>query len=216
MLQRDDFKGMRHNPFAVPPGKKMVEYYSALGRSRAFTEIPSLNGSGKPGPASHILVAQDLEDMVRFVVLMVEPRGNPLSRERNFDIRAEEAWRLVGTRQNSELRKLQKMGHWWFHNTLFEYFKFTWDTVYQEWFSQKMAYQEMSRVLAMPMLQTEADKDDVKTRLDISNALEKFRTRISALESTLFGDSETLEIVTVNSYFPDRLAEKYAMTYPDS
>jgi hypothetical protein len=213
MFSKEDFKDMRHNPFAVPSGRRMSEHYPAIGRLKAFTDVPDLTTKGNTAPRDKVLSATDLNNMVKFVVLMVEPRGNPLAKERNFDVRADEAWGLIGVGRDGGLRKFESQGHWWFHNTLFEYFKLTWDTTYQEWFSQKMAYQEMTRVLAMPMMQTEADKDDVKTRLDISNALGKFRDRIAALESTIFKDQQTTEIVTIQAW-SDRIAEKYALEYP--
>lgn len=205
---------MRHNPFAVPQGKRMADHYSQIGRIPAFTDIPNLNVKEGGNTAARIVLnASDLNSMVKFVVLMVEPRGNPLAKERNFEVRGDTAWGLLGIGQNNQLREFERKGHWWFHNTLFEYFKLTHDTLYMEWFSQKMAYLNMTRALAMPITQTSVDKDDVKTRLDISAALEKFRQRISALEATLFKDKETHEIIHVQA-FTERLAEKYALEYP--
>lgn len=212
MFTKDDFKNMRHNPLAVPQGRKMTDHYPALGRFKAFTDIPSLTGDSNNTARPHVLSASDLDTMVKFVTLMVEPRGNPIAREKNFEVRASESWRVLGISQTSVLRKFEQQGHWWFYATMFEYFKMTWDTTYQEWFSQKLAFHEMSRTLAKPMMMADMDDKEVRAKLAIAGALKGLRKNISELEATLFKDSETIEIISVQA-FSDRLAEKYAIEY---
>lgn len=214
MYSRKDFEGLKHNPLALQKGQRMVDVYPVLARSHVFTEVPDLREKDK---ADNLVISEDELDLcVRFTVLLVEQRGNPMRFDTDFGAKADAAWTLLGVRDTRDIRKLQKSGHRWFHSMIFEYFKMSNDTLYQEWFALRMSFIELARLIAMPVSESSAVAEMIRAKKDAAATLKNLRQSISALESELFSSKDLTEIVLLESYFPDRLAEKYAQVYDES
>ena len=86
-MKKEDFKDMPINPFAAGP---LLKEYDLLQRVSAFSEAP--DGVEDEKGKTIYLDPRDIDKMLRFCVLMADPRGNPLATEQDFTFRAAAAW----------------------------------------------------------------------------------------------------------------------------
>lgn len=209
-MNKDLFKDMPNNPF-VDERRPLVDVYPHLRRCEAFNECPDLAGSGREYQVMH-LSEPELDMCVRFIVLYVEPSNNPLAKERDLAYRASVAWDLVGAKKSSPLRQLQADNHWWFNLITFEYFKYTYDLDYQQWFSLKSQFHAITKMLTS-RLDEDIDEKQMGVRQKAAAVLKSLKEEISTLESFLFKDNFLKSQVSIESFFPDRMAERFALDY---
>ena len=207
-MKKEDFKDMPINPFAAGP---LLKEYDLLQRVSAFSEAP--DGVEDEKGKTIYLDPRDIDKMLRFCVLMADPRGNPLATEQDFTFRAAAAWSLLGVKNGHVVVRLQQKRHWWYQRMLVEYLKLCFNDKYALWFAAKTSYYETLKFLTEPVDLLVTDYQTIKMRNSAMMDLDKTRTQIAALEASLFKYQEVMEDAVVESFFPDRLAEKFAIDY---
>lgn len=197
---------MKHNPFACKPGEKIWQRYPDLRQQVALCQVPDItNGDG-------IDVLQpeeeDLDMLVRYVILMVDRHNNPLSDIKDFDYRSKLVCDLIGLKKTSKSVWLFiEQDHYFFRDVMFEYFRLLNDKTYELWYSLSMAYS-----INMATLRGKVDANaDVGDKQKIKNSAMADLKQIQDIEIRLFNDERTREIVTKEAIATDRDAEKRAL-----
>lgn len=209
MYNKEDFSKVRNNPFALKTGQKMWEKYPELRSYKWLSTIPrdSFSDNSKAIPDLN-----DLDGLMRFIVLFVERYNNPISSIKNFDKRAELCWELLETKPFAGCKVFVEEDHFWFHEVLFEYFCYCNDDQYELWFSLKMQYRNNMRLLRTP-LGPDSNDSTVTSRNRISKESENTWKQIQDIEFRLFGDKRLLSIINERAMQTNRYAEKFAQEY---
>lgn len=214
VYSKENFSEMPYNPFVTA---NMVDSYAYLRRVKSFTEVPVINTENSV--KSVHLTSYDVDKMLRFCVLMIDPRGNPLAEEKDFQYRSDTVWELLGVpNRNSTTKILQKQNHWWYRHMLCEYLKLVYNDQYVSWFSLKMNFNATTQYLiggngADVLDYSVLDEKDMKARKAAAETQAALRQEIARLEATLFKAPEIKEAVVMETFFPDRLAEQFAIEY---
>lgn len=209
MFDKKDFEGMPYNPLVAE--RDMLDVYPRLRRIEAFSESVELH-SGSTSMPTVAVTPKDLDLAVRFVVLYVEPRNNPIAKERDLPSRADIAWDMLGVKRSERLRDFQSKGHWWFNMLVFEYFKLTYDARYQRWFALKSAFHTYTRLLSSNTDSALAESD-VSTRAKVRKDLKEVADEVEELEAIIFKDDFLKSEISVDSFFPNRLPEVFALDW---
>ena len=198
---------MPYNPLNFE--ERVLDSYPRLRRIEAYSEIPDLRSADST--VATVVTEKDLDICVRFCILYVEPRGNPLAKESDLNQRAKMAWDTLKVSKASMLRKFQEDQHWWFTLMIFEYFRLTHNTTYTHWFSLKSAFHSNSRILIGG-----DDGDFSKMAEDRTKAgkfMDSYVNKIRDLELILFKDDTFAELVTIESFFSNRIPELNALQW---
>lgn len=207
-MTKDDFKKMPFDPFAA---STMVQMYPVLQRVPLFNSEPDLNAGSEY--SERFLSMKDVDKMIRFCIIFVDPRNNPLSEESDLEYRAKKAWELLNVAPSNDLVTLQKSKHWWFRKMIGEVLKLCFSSKYALWFAAKVSFYESLKFLMEPVEAHSIDEKTAKIRMSVMEDMKKMESYISTLEASMFKSAEIVEIAVVEAFFPDRLAEKYALDY---
>lgn len=206
MYKPDQFVGMKHNPFACKPGERIWNKYPDLRQQVALCKVPDItNGEGL-----NILQPEedDLDMLVRYVILMVDRHANPLSDIKDFDYRSKVVCDLIGLKRGEKtVWSFIESDHYFFRDVMFEYFRLINDKTYELWYSLSMAYS-----INMATLRAKVDANaDVADKQKIKNSAMADLKQIQEIEMRLFNDDRIREIVTKESVATDRDAERRAL-----
>lgn len=159
----------------------------------------------------------DWNDVLRFVILFVDNRNNPLADIMDFDERAKAAIDSLmpqpGTRKF--LEDLWMTDHWSLRRAIFEYFRLIGADDYTTWFALKMQALQVTKLLMSEMPTGEKAHSIVRARDAASDNLPKLMRQISELEMKLFR-SEDLRSLVYDSAVSDGLgspAERKSKEY---
>lgn len=210
---------MKYNPFVVPKGTMIWEFYGDLARRTTLSEIEDEMFVGQDGKAkvqgAIIPSLEDLDLMVRFTLLFVVNKNNPISEYRNFDDREAVTWEALGVKTDknaSPVVKFVRQRHVWFRQVMLEIFKIINEDFYEEWFSLKMEFHTRASFLRQ-QISFEDQSSDITVRDKIAAGMTELRKRIKNLEYTLFNNEESVEIITKEATANKLYAELYAMDY---
>lgn len=209
MYSKEQFSGMKHNPFACKPGEMIWQRYPDLCQQVALCQVPDItNGEGL-----NVLQPEDedLDMLVRYVILMVERYHNPLTNITDFDYKSNVVCDLIGLKKNERtVWHFIQSSHWWFRDVMFEYFRLLNDDEYMLWVSMKVSFANNCKLLR----ETYGPSTDEKYFI----ALQKIKTsspddlkKIRDIETRLFNDERIREIVTKEAVATDRDAERRAL-----
>lgn len=204
------FEKMPNNPLA-DMRTPILAQYPVLRRCEAFTERPDLASKQRTEQVHH-LSEDELDTCVRFVILYVEPDGNPIAKEKDLSYRAKMAWDMLGVKASSPLRARQSDGHWWFNLLVFEYFKYTYDMDYQEWFSLKSQFHSLTKLITSN-LDESLDEKAITVRQKAAGQINQLKTQIASLEAIIFKNGSLKSEVSIETFFPNRMAEAFALDY---
>ena len=198
---------MPYNPMVFDG--RVLDLYPRLRRIEAYSEIPDLRSA--ESMSGIVLTEKDLDTCIRFCILYVEPRGNPLAMESDLLERAKMAWESLKVPKSSPLRKFQEDQHWWFSLMIFEYFKLTHNTIYTHWFALKSAMHSNARILV-----GSGDGDFAALAENSTKAgkfMDTYVNKIRDLELILFKDDTFADIVTIETFFTNRIPEQNALQW---
>ncbi len=200
---------MKHNPFACKPGEKIWQRYPDLRQQVALCQVPDItNGDG-------VSVLQpeeeDLDMLVRYVILMVDRYGNPLANVNDFEYRSKLVCDLIGLKKTSKsVWYFIEADHYWFRDVMFEYFRLLNDDEYQLWFSMKTSFSNNMRLLRENFGPTTDEKYFLSLQKIKASSPDDLK-KIKEIEMRLFNDERTREIVTKEAISTGRDAEKRAL-----
>lgn len=209
MFRPDQFSAMKHNPFACKPGERIWNRYPDLRQQVALCQVPDITTP----EGINVLQPEedDLDMLVRYVILIVDRHGNPLADIKDFEYRSKLVCDMIGLKKGSDtVWHFIETDHWWFRDVMFEYFRLLNDDEYQLWFSMKMSFANNMKLLR----ETFGPATDEKYFL----SLQKIKAsspddlkKIREIEMRLFNDDRTREIVTKEAIATDRDAERRAL-----
>ena len=213
MYSPEDFTRMKHNPLACKQGQRIWHKYPDLQRQKALCVPPDMAMFASEGKKPVFIVPdeRELDQMVRFVIFLVEPIGNPIAKERNFDARVDLALGMANIKKDSKgIWHFISTDHWWYRDVIFEYFRLINDDLYTLWFSMKIAF--ANNMAAMRQHITYETNESFismvqKLKLSAPDDLKK----IQELEARIFPDERTREIVSSSATRTNAMiAESYA------
>lgn len=195
--------------FAPFVGKgKMTERYSKLARRKFFTQVPDFNETEGYVTGEFPLIRQpdegELDKMVIFVALFIEPMSNPLANEKDFSFRRGAAMELAGIVEGDNLYEIIVKGHPWSSAMISEYFKVTQNLDYEAWFAYKMQFHKRAAA--------------IRDNIDLSSKdldLDILKKKVVEYESRLFPDERVRKMVEEDSTSTQniRWAERYAKNF---
>lgn len=213
MFSKEQFSGVKHNPFACRKGEYLWEKYTELARIEAFTTIPEIEDRTANFPQPEL---SDLHILLCFIVLMVERHGNPLADIRGYDERAEYVWELLEVKKGNKLREFVSKpgkGNTWFSILMFMYFRLLNDKKYEAWFSQTMLLNTYNAILRGTP--TKGDEEAFVKKAKIIRAdISDLTADIEKLEANLFADERIRKIiqkeaVVESKRYPEMYAEEF-------
>ena len=219
-----DFDGMELNPFKVPKGEFIFDYYQILKASRVFGKIPD----PEEREAARDFVTykswsqKQLDLLLRFIVLQIDPES-PLFEITDLEKKKESAktllqkkypedkWSKVWVEIDEELEL--------YNQKLYEFFVIVNDHDYEHWYSLKI---QLHRFNAELRGNFREDKDgsiekNLNSRRYISKEIKNLKNELDSVEIRLFPDNKRLakKIATLSmAEAIGGFAEKYALIGP--
>lgn len=208
MYKQDQFSMMKHNPFVCKPGERIWNKYPDLKQQVSLCQVPDITNA----EGINILQPeeQDLDILVRYVILMVERYGNPLSDIKDFEYRSKLACEMIGLKKGAQtVWHFIETDHWWFRDVMFEYFRLLNDDEYQLWYSMKMSFANNMKLLRESFGPATDEKYFLSLQKIKTSAPDDLK-KIREIELRLFGDDRIRDIVTKEAIATDRDAERRA------
>lgn len=149
---------------------------------------------------------KDLSDILKYILIFAD-RKSPLWAEKDFEERHNEAMYWAEVKRKNVIQEIEGKGERYLA-MLHEYFKGTAGHVYQQWMSQKMAYDDLCSILRTPSI----DASFINTKRALFQQIDSFRVDLMKVESELFPTDE-LSALLAKAAMTDGLggwAEKYA------
>lgn len=212
MYKPDDFKSLRHSPFKVPEGKMMTDAYGMLARVNAFTKVPDFDPEGR-GMVSWNPIPKDIDIALRFIVLMYEPSGNPLIKEKDPSIRADYAWGLLGVKKSHVVRKAQQNWHPFIRHLMVHYLRLIHTHDYVVWVTMVNQLYQTIDMLQQPVSMEDIGEKDLAARLKMSELIESLSKKIAELERKIFPDEVAIKAAVVEETGGVYWAEIFALDY---
>jgi len=209
MYKPEQFSGMKHNPFACKPGERMWNKYTDLRQQMALCKVPDIT----IGEGVDVLQPEDddLDMLVRYVILMVDRYSNPLANVNDFEYRSKLVCDLIGLKKGAKsVWYFIEADHWWFRDVMFEYFRLLNDDEYQLWFSMKTSFSNNMKLLRENFGPATDEKYFLSLQKIKASSPDDLK-KIKEIEMRLFNDERTREIVTKEAIATDRDAEKRAL-----
>lgn len=186
----------------------MASRYSKIARRKFFTQVPNFEETDGYVTGEFPLIRQpndeELDKMVIFVALFIEPMNNPLANEKDFSFRRGAAMELAGIVDGDNLFEIITKGHPWCSAMISEYFRITQNLDYEAWFSYKMQFHKRAAA--------------IRDNIDLSSKdldLDILKKKVVEYESRLFPDERVRKMVEEDSTAMQniRWAERYAKNY---
>lgn len=202
MYNEKDFAKMEFNPFDCK-SKPMWVRYPALSRRKLFTDVPDFAKTDGWDSEFQPDLA-DLDKMIKFTALFIEPVNNPLAEEKDFTFRRDTAMGLAGIKEEDAVSFLIKDSHPWAGAIITEYFKLVSNLDYEAWFSIKTLYHKRTAAIREGV--------DVQWK-DL--AIDDIKKKVVEYENRLFPDERTRKMVEEDATSSGvvRWAEKFARNY---
>lgn len=174
---------MRFDPYSEAP---LSEAYEEISLREVFVENDAL---------------------LRVAVLVADP-ASPLSKERDFDIRFREAFKLLGTKKRYQDEITSNSGVWL--KVLYEFFRIANDIDYEIWWSLKSSLHHMADKLRSNSGMKDGD------RLRISKELKEIGAQVKEIEYGLFKEEYLKDAITKEAVRNSLagFAEQYALPPP--
>lgn len=203
-FSKDEFTDMELNPFAVPRGGFIFNYYDIFRKGAQFQHIPRKfkNYASWDNP--------DLDLLLRVIVIMVDSES-PLAEESDFEYRKTQAIILTGADANDKvLKEIEDEGNF-YSSLVYNFFKAISDMDYETWYSMKELYHSLCRQARMPMPR-DADAGTINARAKLPQAIAAAEQELKAKQYILF-KSKRLEKKIIAEAGKDDIggyAEEYA------
>lgn len=213
MYKPEEFSLMKHNPLACKQGQRIWHKYPDLQRQKALCIPPDMAMFAQEGKKPVFVVPdeKELDQMVRFVIFLVEPIGNPIAKERNFDARVDLALEMAGIKKDSRgIWHFISTDHWWYRDVVFEYFRLINDDLYMLWFSMKIAFANNMAAMRQ-QITIDTDEKFIAMVQRLKTSAPDDLKNIQELEARIFPDERMREIVSAAATRNNMMvAESYA------
>lgn len=212
--QPKDFAEMTLNPFVVPDGVFMQDFYEVFKRRSVFKTLPqNISKLSEKERESYLWNFPDLDMFLRYIVIFIDPES-PMYNQTDFDYKKKQALMLLEVEPGSNVHnEIESEGRYFFL-AVFEFFKIVNDLQYEEWFSQKINFHHATDILRQPIPVT--DTSAINARRNLATSLPELRKTLLKLQASLFKDKRTEKMI-VNMATEDSVggyAEEFA-EYPD-
>lgn len=127
---------------------------------------------------------RDLSDMIKYILIFAD-RKSPLWDEKDFEARHAEALYWAEVKSKLVLQEIEGKGELYL-SFLHEVFKGSAGHVYQQWVSQKMAYDHLCNILRTPSVEASF----INTQRALFQQIDSFRVDLMKVESELFPNDE--------------------------
>lgn len=173
--------------------------YDKLSKRSVFKEVP--NGVD--------LEKNDLDKLIRFVILYVDPRS-PYSDITDVDLRVEQCINYLGYSDVEPFFRHIKTRSWFYSLLVHEYFRMIARYHYETWFSMVENFHIMNAELRSIGL-------DSGKRRQLTKAIPTFYEDLIKFEERIFSDDITRDIITskATEKMLTGYAEKYAKTFEE-
>ena len=202
----ENFKGMQYCPFDLG-GKKMWEKYPDLLRRRELCMPPA------DGVDEEEVTGDELNQLVRFMVLMVDPFKNPLAVERDFGYKAKICFDLLQIRQHENIRKWYERRHPWTMSVQTALFKLVNNQKFEAWFSLKESISANNEFLRMPLDLAGDLEKNMTARQKIQQGIDSGLAQLAKLEKQLFPSERLLDDIARDAVSDENWAERYAKAF---
>lgn len=190
-----DFQDMELNPFAVPKGSFIYNFYDFFKRKKVFKELPKEK-------AYKDWMHHDLDLLLKVIILMVDTES-PLADEADFDHRKIQSVLVLKANRNARVLKEVDSEGIFFSFLVYEFFKSISDMDYESWYSLKMLYHELCRQARRPM-SPNADAGEINARAKLPTAIASTEAELKAKQVSLF-KSKRLEKILINESARDEV-----------
>jgi len=152
------------------------------------------------------LTRRDLSDILKYILIFAD-RKSPLWDEKDFETRHMEAMYWSEVKSTAAIKEIEGKGEVYL-SMLHEYFKGTAGHIYQQWISQKIAYDDLCSILRTPSVEASF----INTKRALFQQIDSFRVDLMKVEAELF-PTEELTALLAKAAMSESLggwAEKYA------
>lgn len=205
----NDYSKIKYNPFDVPMGTMIWDYYKPLGRRAHLSVVPT--SLFQKENESKIPTQKDLSLLVSFVILFVDSKS-PFYDEIDFGERMAICLESLHIPKDSFAYEAITTQHWWFGIVLTAYFKLANVHEFESWYTLKVHTHNQKEALRRPV----EEKENLYNRNMMAGNLDDNDRKLRDMENKLFNDGTTKDIVndTVTSDYYVGYAEAFAQTYP--
>jgi hypothetical protein len=189
----DDIKeravGMEFNPFVQGA---MIEHYKKLRSVKVFKPFIKNKDLGLAGDDPYGLNDKECDTVLRIVILYLDPQS-PLSEEKDLDVKLSTILTVFNVGKKSLVHKEIFEKKVLFHAYCYEYFKFIHTVEYEAWFSLKIAFHNMNKLLRMDI--PPGDEKAISVVRSIAKDMGQLKASLVEMEYNLFGDRRLLDII---------------------
>ena len=187
-----DFQKMEHNPLALKKGELMQEKYSYFSKRDVFC-VPLIDreiDEENPQEVNERDDTQCLSDLIKFVVLYIS-KDSPYWDDENFDLRTEGCLKWAGITKNMRAYEHITGQSAWFNEILTSYFIYIDNSLYNQWVSSKISFNNLSAFLRIPF--SDDPEKTGKAHIEIQKNLTTMRLAIDKLQGELFPKDKKVE-----------------------
>lgn len=184
---------MRFDPFWEYGYKAIWHNYKEFEDRPALSEMPRKIIGGMDftnAPWQH------LDMIVRYVILYCTKHGNPLSRERDFEYKRKEIFKLLQLKPLDVSRKLIEAWDPWVGQIMAVYMRLINERQYAAWWALKTSYEQDLHYLALPLHTAEDPEKMLLAKQRIRNNMDATEKKLNEMESSLFPDDHMLKVIS--------------------
>lgn len=206
----NDFNGMPFDPFPIKRGM-MWEVYPKLKRRKELYVVPVRRFEDEP----FVPKTEDLNLLIKFLVLLVVKDKNPIAAETNFEERRRLAFATIGIPPQALLREMIEESHWWVADVMSAFFSVYADAYYETWFSMRANLAQMNAFMRQKIDFSGGEdvEKNMAARQRVATEADSILKKLVEMESKLFGSAELATIVAESAASDEEWADKYALDW---
>lgn len=214
-MKKEEFEGLRFSPFGQIGNEAIWKKYTEFAQRPMLSSVAAHRFDKDEDTPPW----QDLDLMIRYIILFCTRKGNPLSRERDFEMKKKQVCEMLGIKANDRVRaKYIDKWHPWFIQVMAVYLRLVNERDYTSWLALKMSYDQDMVYLMMPLNTVEDPEKTLLAKNRIRDSMEKREESLRKIEAALFPDDKSLAAITeletgafdgTGSYAEFRVAEDW-------
>lgn len=179
-----DFMDMTFYPFVNNGKKRIWEIYPAL----ALDAILDYEFPDDMKEHYHGWGAQQIELLMKFVIIFVDPQSPLLKREKDYFRRRELAFEVLGLGPKNKVRVEIELETKYYGSVVSTYFKTVNDMDFEEWFSLRVAWQDAMAILRTPSMDSEDFAAFQEKKAKIVGSMKEIKKEMLDIEARIFQD----------------------------
>lgn len=184
MYRSVEFRDMRFNVFADWT-KMLWEQYPLFKSREDLHKIPF-----QIFMDDETVSDQDLDRLLRFIILYCTRENNPLASETDLEIKAKTIWSLLHISEKDPLRKYVETWHPWVCRVMSVYLRLMDDQAYTSWLNTKIQFYQFSEYLLASLITAEDPERVIAAKEKISRLMPNLETTLRQKEDLLFPDKK--------------------------